>query len=315
MPIVVACNTGDCSANSEEAPSRHRALPLGPFELLGENSSDLLVMDFNRQLHRYPTASDPYLSACVHASLGHAAQSLEVAKSLNPRFHEAMALFLVRRDFVREALQLEGLSVWWKLQYCLSNQFLSDAIPLLESTTKEYMERNNKLRRKENSAASGVMPFIDLYDLTQPCLPSQEQRGQTVDHPTKDELMTVAAELSALCRNYVKPADVKAATSLTETGETDKVRALARVALDCVSEVDPPRYMMLLALHLALTKAPASELNAVYSKVETLLKSTTTQQDVERLKDTLLFVGACTDEPNLVTQAWDRITSSGKKRS
>jgi len=316
MPIIIACNTGDCSANSEESPSRHHAIPLGPFELLGENSTDLLVLDYNRQLHRYPTASDPYLSACIHASLGHAAQTLERAKDLNPRFHEAMALFLVRRDFVREALQLEGLSVWWKLQYCVSNQLLTDAIPLLKSTAKEFNGRN-KLKRKQSgkTECSGILPFIDLFDLTQPVVPSKGQREQaTVVHPTKDELMTVAGELSALCRTYVKPADVKAATSLTETGETEVVRALAREALDCVSEVDPPRYFMLLALHLALTKAPSSELSSLYSTVEASLKATTDKQDVERLKDTLLFVSACADEPNLVTEAWERIKSSGKKK-
>jgi len=312
MPVVLATRIGDCAAIAEEAPIHHPPMPLSHLELLCETPTDVVALDYNRRIHRYPAASNCFLSACISATQGNIKESLEIAKKLHHHFHEALALFLVRRGFVRESLELEGLSSWWKLKFCVSNLLLSDSIPLLKKTVEEYKARvsRNKLSKK-GQHESGIKPFINLYDLTSP------DQCSTIDfcqeHPTRDEIMTVAGELAALCRSYTQPAEADAVSSLTETGETDAIRPLANEVLESVSTVDPPRYFMLEALQLVLTKSPVAQLSALSGKIQTALSSAEATEDVERLKSALLFTSTCIDDPKLVSTAWSKIVPQPQK--
>jgi len=310
MPVIIASRMGDCAARVEEAPSQHLPMPIGPIELLGETATEIVAMDYNRRMHRYPTASNHLLSTCILATQGKIKEALESAKNLHPHFHEAVALFLVRRGFVRESLQLEGLTAWWKLKYCLSNILLSDSVAFLKKAVEEYQERMNNRKQQCGFRGNGLMPFINLYDLTQPSVSSEQFCGPE-DHPTKDELMTVAGELAASCRSYSKPADAKAVASLTETGETATVRGLAQSILDTVSSVDPARYFMLVAVHLVLTKS-VGNLTGLSNKVKEALSANSDPEEVEKLKSALLFINSCIDDPNLISAAWSKIAPAQK---
>jgi len=310
MPVILATRMSDCAASFEESPMHHLSMPLGRIELVGETSNDIIVMDYNRHFHRYPTASDPLLSAYFCATQGKIKESLEFAKKLHPHFHEAVALFLVRRGFVRDSLKLEGLSSWWKLKFCLSNQLLSDAVPLLKKVVEEYKARTSKPQKQ--LVECGLTPFINLFDLTQPGSASDRFDTPNIVHPTKEELMSVAGELASSCRSYTKPADAKSLASLTETGETSTVRALAQEILEAVSSVDPPCYFMLKAIHLVLTKSPTSSLTALNDKINAMLSSAKESDDVERLRSALLFISACIDKPDLVSTAWSKIAPPEK---
>jgi len=299
-PLILAYSGGQCSDCEEFFPYPQNIRPIGDIEIVGETEQGLFVADIHRCTYQIP-ASSTYMSCMTAIAAGDPETAVTLASSLPPQFLRPIEVALAKRGFVKNALSLPNMSDWHKLQHCVGNGFLSDAVPLLEKVVQHLQKEK---QGKEEEQQDEMDALIDLEDIVVELKPTS-----TADKFSAEAVLGIASELAASCRAYEKPSEdvVALGPDVTEIGETSTVRALAPKVLETVRCLDIGKVSLLQAMHYATTE----DKNGLRKLRDTLRNEVAAKgidDDTKAvLRSVLLFADTCLDDPKAQLDTFQKL--------
>lgn len=271
-PLTIASHAADNNAPDDETPFPVAARPIGALTLVANSDERLFALDCARQLRSFSLAA-PLFKCFSSAAAKNLQQALKFAEMIHPRFHPFVALFLSRRGYYREVLQLSGMDAWWKLRSCASHKLLDEALPILQTVVRQLGDRLDSSKPPPRKpAASGQQDKL-VVAAEAPCSVAR--------------VIDVASELAMLAR----------------TAGGQAASATGAGFLRAVVQLDPVRAFALLAIHHAAMGQKA--------ELSSLAKEASAPQFANHsgIGQVQMFCLACAGDPSAAANVWKGLVS------